>query len=316
MAERILVIGAGVNGSAIAAELLRGGVDVRLLARGKRYEELCTEGVVIENPFNHKRKVTHVPVIDQLVPQDIYDYVLVVVRKNQTLDLLPILAQNPSPNIVFMGNNLLGPEVYIEALGKKRVMMGGVYAAGKREGSLIKAMVFKSAGSPLGEIDGRTTPRLIRLQQILRQGGLKAKLSNNIVDYQLNHGVGVAIIASLVLKHGGKVRELARSKADLKLYMAARREGLKLVQALGHQIVPKSEATLVNLPDFVEVTATRLLLSSSFGEVGLEYHISQAPDEVQQMIYELRVLVDKANIPVPAIRKVLGERQAASETNI
>ncbi|NJD57799.1 MAG: ketopantoate reductase family protein, partial [Anaerolineae bacterium] len=118
MAERVLVLGAGVNGSAIAAELYRGGVDVRLLARGKRYEELCNAGVVIENPFNHKRKITRVPVIDQLSPQDKYGYVLVVVRKHQELDLLPLLAQNASPNIVFMGNNLLGPEEFVKALGK------------------------------------------------------------------------------------------------------------------------------------------------------------------------------------------------------
>jgi 2-dehydropantoate 2-reductase len=316
MAERILVIGAGVNGSAIAAELYRGGVDVRLLARGKRYEELCNEGVVIENPFNHKRKVTRVPVIDQLSSQDKYEYVLVVVRKHQTLDLLPLLVQNASPNVVFMGNNLLGPEDFVKTLGKGRVMMGGVYAAGKREDGLIKAMVFKSAASPMGEIDGTITSRLKRLKEILGQGGFRAKLTNNIVDYQMNHGVGVAIIASLVLKHEGKVREFAKAKDDLKLYVAARREGLQMVQALGHQIVPKSEATLVNLPDFVEVLSTRLLLNSRFGEVGLEYHISQAPDEIQQMINELWVLVDRANIPVPAIRTALGERQAGNETDL
>jgi hypothetical protein len=111
------------------------------------------------------------------------------------------------------------------------------------------------------------------------------------------------------LKHGGKVKGLARAKDDLKLYVDARREGLQLVRALGHQIVPRSKATLVNLPDFVEVTATKLVLNSRFGEVGLEYHISQAPDEIQQMIDELWALVDRANIPAPAIRRALGERQ-------
>jgi 2-dehydropantoate 2-reductase len=309
MAERVLVIGAGVNGSAIAAELFRGGVDVRILARGKRYEELCNEGIMIENPFNHKRVITRVPVIDQLTPQDIYDFVLVVVRKNQALSLLPMLAANHSPNIVFMGNNLLGPEEFSKALGKPRVMMGGVYAAGKREGSLIKAMVIKSAASPMGEVDGKITDRLKRLKDILGQGGFKVSLSENIVDYQMNHGVGVAIIASLVLKHGGKVKALAKAKDDLKLYVDARREGLQLVRALGHQIVPRSEATLVNLPDFVEVTATKLVLNSRFGEVGLEYHISQAPDEIRQMIDELWALIDRAKIQAPAICKALGERQ-------
>jgi 2-dehydropantoate 2-reductase len=302
---RVLIIGAGVNGSAVASGLFNGGVDVTVLARGRRLKELQAEGIVIENPFNHRRTVTRVPVIDHLAPDDIYDFVLVVVRKNQALDLLPLLAQNHSPNIVFMGNNLVGPEQFISVLGRERVMMGAVYAAGKREGSLIRAMIIKSAGSPFGEIDGSITHRLKRLATILNQGGFKVKLANNIVDTQMTHGVGVAIIAMLVLKHGGKIRQLARSTEDLKLFVAARREGQDLIRHLGHQVIPRSEQLLVKFPSIVQVLAMRLLLNSKFGEVGLEYHVSQAPDEMQQMAMELRQLVDQAGIPLPAIRKVL-----------
>jgi len=41
---RILIVGAGVNGSVCAAALHRAGYDVTVLARGKRLEEL-QEGV-------------------------------------------------------------------------------------------------------------------------------------------------------------------------------------------------------------------------------------------------------------------------------
>ena len=47
---RILVIGAGVNGSIIAERLLQRGVDVTVLARGKRLTEIESNGIVIENP--------------------------------------------------------------------------------------------------------------------------------------------------------------------------------------------------------------------------------------------------------------------------
>ncbi len=312
MASRILVIGAGVNGCSIAAALFRGGVDVRILARGKRYEELCAEGVVIENPFKHKRTITHVPAISLLSSDDIYDYILVVVRKNQVADLLPMLAENLSPNIVFMGNNLVGPGDFITVLGRSRVMMGGVFAAGKRVGNLIQGMVIKSVASPMGEIDGSITPRLERLADILRQGGFKVELSHNIVDYQMTHGVSIAILASLVMRHGGNIQQLAQADDDLKLYVHARREGLQLVRALGHEVLPKSEDILTGVPGFLQVIATRLLLRSKFGEVGLEYHISQAPDEMRQMVVELKQLVDQAGIPLPAIRQVLRQDQNTS----
>jgi 2-dehydropantoate 2-reductase len=304
---RILVIGGGVNGSAIAAGLFSGGVDVTILARGKRFDELRAGGIIIENPFNQKRTVTRVPVIDRLGPDELYDYILVVVRKNQVASLLPLLADNRSPNIVFMGNNLSGPGEFVKALGKERVMMAGVYAAGKRDGELIRAIVFKSAGSPCGEINGRITPRLIRLADIFGQAGCKMELSHNIVDFQMTHGVGVALIATLALKHGGKVRNLARATDDLKLFVAARREGQQVLHSLGHQVLPKSEVVITKIPAFLQVAAMRILLSTKFGVVGLEYHLSQAPDEMDQLVGEFRELVDQAGIPVPAIRKVLGE---------
>ena len=86
---RILVIGAGVNGSVVASELHRAGYDVTVLARGKRFEELVVRGIEIEDPLKGIKTVTKVPVIDTLVPEDVYEYILVVVRKNQAGDLLP-----------------------------------------------------------------------------------------------------------------------------------------------------------------------------------------------------------------------------------
>jgi 2-dehydropantoate 2-reductase len=57
---RILVIAAGVNGSVCAARLHDCGVDVTVLARGERIEEINKEGIIIENPFSHQRTVTSI----------------------------------------------------------------------------------------------------------------------------------------------------------------------------------------------------------------------------------------------------------------
>jgi 2-dehydropantoate 2-reductase len=303
---RVLVIGAGVNGSACAAGLHNAGIDVTVLARGQRYEEVRDNGIVIENPFNKKRTVARVPVMNSLAPEDRYDFVLVVVRKNQALELLPLLAQNRSPNIVFMGNNLSGPNEFIKALGRDRVMMGAVYAAGKRDGSLIRAIVIKSAAAPFGEIDGTITPRLKQLAAIFRQAGFKVELSTNIVDTQMTHALGVALIGTLIGKHGCNAPALARSTDDLKLFIEGRRESHLLQRSLGHQIVPQSEATLSRFPAFLQIAGLRLMLNSRLGEVGLAWHASKAPDEIQQLAAELQVMVDQSGLPVPAIRKILG----------
>ena len=86
---RILVVGAGVNGSVCAGALHRAGYDVTVLARGKRLEELQDGGIEIADPLKGTRTVPQVPVVDRLASEDIYEYVLVVVLKNQVRDLRP-----------------------------------------------------------------------------------------------------------------------------------------------------------------------------------------------------------------------------------
>jgi hypothetical protein len=49
----------------------------------------------------------------------------------------------------------------------------------------------------------------------------------------------------------------------------------------------------------------RLLFRSKLGEVGAAWHVSQAPDEMQALADDLRDMVMKSGLSVPAIRKVL-----------
>ena len=263
---RILVIGAGVNGSAIAARLYNAGLDVKVLARGKRYEEIQAEGIIIENPFNHKRSITKVPVTNCLDPEDIYDFILVVVRKNQVAGLLPVLAQNKSPNIVFMGNNLSGPAEFAEIIDKQRIMLGTVIAGGKRDGDIIRAFVLASLASiPFGEVDGTVTPRLERLIQTLRGAGIKARISTEMVDYQMTHAAGVALIGTLTMKYHCDLSALARSREDMQLFVDARREAHQILRALGHKIIPLSEDAIRIIPGFLQIAGMRALLSSKMG---------------------------------------------------
>lgn len=305
---RILVIGAGVNGSVCAAHLHAAGVDVTVLARAQRLAALERDGIVIENPRNQRRTVAKVALIGELTPGDRYDYILSVVRRNQVPALLPVLAANVSPNVVFMNNNLLGPGEIIQALGRERVMLGFVNAGGKRDGEIIRAIgppTWPSAGAPLGELDGSVTPRLRRLVSVLRQAGLRYYAETNVVDWLATHAAGVAVLVPLVMKYHTDVRALARSRDDVRLMIAALRESLSLLKAQGHKIVPTAQSFIAALPRFVLELILRRLFNSKLGEVGIAWHAQQAPDELQALADDLRVLVLRSDLPVPAIRKVL-----------
>lgn len=311
---RVLVVGAGVNGSICAVALFNAGVDVTILARGKHYEEIREGGIVIEDPFKKTRSLTRVPVINCLDAQDCYDYILVIVRKNQVAGLLPVLASNRSPNVVFMVNNPSGPAEFCEVLGQERVMLGFVFGAGKREGSVIRAMASVGTSSnlvgrlwpsPFGEVDGTITLRLTRLVHLLRRAGLPAKISRNVTDYLATHAALVAPLAGFIMQRGYDRSSLARyTNDDLCLLVEALREVLEVLSAVGIPVTPGSIAVLKIIPRFLLVAGLRVLLPSKFMEVGGLYHVSQAPDEMRQLGLELMALVEKSGLPAPALRKV------------
>jgi 2-dehydropantoate 2-reductase len=305
---RILVIGAGVNGSIIADRLFAHGTDATILARGHRLSEIEANGIVIENPFSHQHRIARIRAIGELAPGDIYDYILVVVRRNQVAGLLPALAANASPTVVFMNNNLNGPAELVAALGSQRPMLGFVFGGGKRDGDLIRAIgPFKHSlmRTPFGEIDGKITPRLTRLVALLNQAGLRSKVSTQIVDYLATHAAGVAALALMGLKHGSDVRALAHSREDLRLMAAATRETIPVLEALGHKIVPAKTRIVAVMPLWLLAGLFRLFLSSRIGEYGASWHLQQAPDEMLALAADMRAAVQRSGLPVPALRKVL-----------
>jgi 2-dehydropantoate 2-reductase len=162
----ILVYGAGVLGSLYAARLQEAGQSVTLLARGQRLQDIREHGIALVDVLSGQATTTHVMVVEKLEPEDRYDLAIVVMGKHQVASVLPRLAANKQiPSVLFLHNNAAGPQEMIEALGHQRVLLGFAGAGGKREGHVIDSLLIKRQPTTLGELDGRTTPRL---EQIAR----------------------------------------------------------------------------------------------------------------------------------------------------
>ncbi len=103
---KTLVFGAGPTGSLYAARLFEAGHDITLLDRGQRLEDLRTHGVVLDDAFSGRREVHHIPLVEEFGEDDDYDLVMVVMRKNQAPQLLPLLAKNRRVGtFLFLMNN-------------------------------------------------------------------------------------------------------------------------------------------------------------------------------------------------------------------
>lgn len=103
---RILVFGAGVLGCNLANNLFRAGKDVTLLARGSWAEEIRTNGLRIKNKFSPRLTVSRIPVVTELLPDDPYDVIFVVVRYTRIDAILDTLRASRAKNIIFVGNNV------------------------------------------------------------------------------------------------------------------------------------------------------------------------------------------------------------------
>jgi 2-dehydropantoate 2-reductase len=314
---RILVYGAGPLGSLFAALLEQGGNDVSILARGQRLAQLREHGIVLENVVTKERTTTQVRVVDGLAPNDAYDLVLVVMRKNHALQILPVLAANKkTPNVAFLMNNAAGPGELVDALGQDRVLIGFPGSAGYREGHVVHVLTGSEedpASVQLGEVDGQVTERTRQVAHIIDSApGLKAEIRTDM-DAWLKYHVALLFpsLAPAMRMCGIDNYRLARTRDGIVLATRAIREGFAVLKSLGLQATPSWLRLLQWLPEPVLVAYMRKLLSNELMETAMVKHAEAAHDEVLHLANEFEQLIAASGVPTPTIdqlRPQLGDR--------
>lgn len=214
---RVLVFGAGPLGSLMAARLHEAGHEVALLARGQRLDDLKNHGVVLEDEETGDREIAHVPVVETLGVEDVYDLVMVVMRKNQAETILPTLAANRHvPTVLFMMNNAEGSDRLVQAVGQERVLLGFPLPGGSREGHVVKYVPVnekKTYTLPIGEVDGQVRDRTRAVAELLgSMRGYKVQIRGDM-DAWLKYHAAVTILSlgPAVCAAGVDMQRLART---------------------------------------------------------------------------------------------------------
>lgn len=304
---KILIYGAGVVGSAYASRIKNAGYNATVLARGKRYEQLKNNGLILEDAETGEKLVTKLDIINELKPDDVYDYIIVTMRKNQVLEILPTLAENKSSTIIFMMNNLAGPEQLINALGRNKIILAFPSVAGKMENGVALVAISKEnvdiKSTTFGELDGKITDRLQNIVEIIRKAGFYVRISNRIDDWLMTHGVFACLGAKVLAKNNCDNYQLAKSTEDIKLVIRLVREGFKVLEKNGYCITP-AKYKFLYLPIFILVPLFKSMLNSKMAEISMSWHCKSAPDEFKQLEEEFKVLVNKSSIKMKAINDI------------
>jgi 2-dehydropantoate 2-reductase len=310
MTAKILVYGTGPLGSLFAARLQEGGNDVSILARGQRLADLREHGIVLADFETKQRTVTRVNVVEELAPDDAYDLVLVIMRKNHALQILPVLAANEhTPNVLFLMNNAAGPGELVEPLGRERVLIGFPNSAGYREGHVVHCLAGTEedpALVPFGEVDGHITVRTQRVARILESApGFGAEIRTDM-DAWLKYHVALLMpsLAPALYAAGTDNYRLARTRDLVVLTIRAIREGFRVLRALGLPVTPSKYKIFEWVPEPILVLVLQRLLSNEMMEVAMVRHANAARDEVKHLADEFMALARATPVPTPTIDRL------------
>ena len=310
---KILVFGAGPLGSLLAARLFQGGHEVTLLARGVRLDDLKKHGVVLRRWPTEETESVRIPIVEKFSPEDNYDLVLVVMRKNSALKILPLLSKNKKvPTFLFLMNNAAGPGAFIGALGKDRVMMGFPGAAGYRDGHTIvhlNGAPDHPAGIVMGEIDGGISPRLEETAQELEKGLYVEAVIEPFVDAWSKYHVALLFpsLAPALYLCGNDNLRMSRTRDALVLAWRGINEGFGVLKRLGYPIRPKYMKRFLLIPEPIAVYLLGKLIKNPRMEVAMVRHAEVIRDEIQQLNMEFLDLVEQSGIFTPTIRFLIDQ---------
>jgi len=299
------VFGAGVLGSFYAARLAEAGHDVTLVARGQRYRDLVEHGIVLEVFDTQERRTTAVRVVDDMPAEERFDVCLVLVRKTQLAEALPVLARGAGVGaFLFMVNTAEGPQAMIDAVGRDRVLLGFANAGGERDGHLVRVMEAKRKGVTLGELDGARSDRLERIAAAFRDAGFGAEFSADMDAWLRNHVALVGPFANALYLAGADNVALANDPPKIRLALRAVREAIGVVRAHGFPVEPRALRLLPWLPDLLLVPLLRRVIASPIMDIGGVRHAVAARDEMTALNRELFALARAANVDTPAMTEL------------
>lgn len=294
---RVLIIGAGVLGSNLAHAIKKGN-DITILARGKTYKNLKNNGLVIKHKLRGKT-VDYFNVIDKLDENDIYDVIFIVSRFSSLDDIVPIIKNNKSKNIIFVGNNI-SAEKYMN-IKDKNVLFAFFMAAGKKYDGYINSVCLNKI--EIGRADGKNISDEF-IKSIFKETKVKVIIENKMNDYLKSHVCAVFPLVFASYKTNGNLKLLKKDKEYSLLIMDAIIEGYDVLKKLGYEILPKGEyencVNKKNLCAFIY----RFMFSNFIGKLCISDHAMSAREEFVLLEKEFEKLKKKSKLETKVYDKL------------
>jgi 2-dehydropantoate 2-reductase len=304
---KILVYGAGVIGSIYSAKLFEAGLDVTLLARGKRYDCLKQKGVIINDILGEKQNITKIPLTQQLKPTEFYDLIIVTVRLDQLDSAVSSLKQNTvCPTIMFMLNNPDNTQQLTKEFPDKKIILGFPGAGGTYNNDQIDYVQIKEQKTTIGDIDGNISNLTKNIKTLLEKAGFKVALSSNMQAWLTTHAVFVACAAAAIIKENGDSVQLGKNKKTVQVMVKSINEGFKACKELGMPISPANLKTIfMIIPQWFSVWYWQKAMQGKTGTLAMAPHANTAKKEMQLLATKVLDIVHSSSVATPTLDSLL-----------
>lgn len=309
---KILIYGAGVIGCTYGWQLSKAGCDVTVFVRQGKKQSIEESGISIqctdyrEKPEKVEKVVFRPNVIDELLPQNEYDYIIVSVREEQLKGLLPALAQSAGKANILFFQNIWDVESIKNHFATGCYFFGFPFmAGGGRKDKTIYSIIADSKYSKtmLGETNGEVTPRITEIANVMEKAGMKPFVSEQIVNWLIPHYVFIAGLSAGIIASGGNMKSFTGNPKIVKKSIKAIREGFQICEQRG--INPKKEKVnkLYYLPLFICSPIVRKLFSNEVMASMFEGYLRCSTEEVKNMLEKIIASGEKYNIETPYMKE-------------
>lgn len=265
---KVSVIGAGAMGGSFGGLLAEAGHEVLLVDAWQAHvDAINAHGLRIETPDGER--VVKVPAVNgdgaKAYARDNngFDVAIVFVDSNATADVAALAGDMLKPGgcAATFQNGIGNVEALVDTLGQARVVGGSSMCSAASRGAGHVALTHRGP-TTLGELDGRTTPRVEALREALREAGFDANISDAIEGKIWNKLVLNAGINAICATTGMRMGEMARVPEIDALQSAVLDEVMQVVTAKG-----------ISLPDSDVVATIKRECYAKFNKPSMLQHI-------------------------------------------
>nr|WP_245652930.1 ketopantoate reductase family protein [Herbidospora sakaeratensis] len=164
--------------------------------------------------------------------------------------------------VLFLHNWAAGARALGAVIGHERVLLGFPAAGGTMEGDVVRYraanVLTRRVGMPIGEPDGRATPRLERIVTAFRAAGFNARAEPRM-EARLRTHAAVTVPLGLAVRAAGGPVALADDRDAVRGMLHLVRRNLA---ALPARPVPRGLDALRTLPEGLLVAVVRRFLRS------------------------------------------------------